>query len=334
MNPVYDFWKKEYSMDRPLETDSWLSRTINRYVVAGMMNTFPKTTTKALSFSRGELARLLFVEKEGGSYRSLRAMYEYEDPRKRGDLINRLLMQSPAVKAARNRRVIAQQILQRSLEAQPPDAAVLVMTVGGGDGRLEAEVLARMKRRDIYYCGVDKDKRAVEENRATFLEYGLEERGFVHVSNIAEISDPLEVLQSAERRFGIRFDGAHIAVCHGIAEYLDIGVDTNHALSQMLAAVYDCVRTEGRLIISHTDYHDRVRWLERGLSWYMRLRDMEELANEVEKAGWQISICEHEPMGLITMCLAVKSVDEYLRIDSPSQLRRPRMQRPAVAAAR
>ena len=328
MNPVYDFWEKGYSVGHALEADSWLSRAINRYVVAGLMNTFPKTVTKVLSFSRGELARLLFVEKEGGSFRSLRAMYEYEDPQKRGDLINRLLMQSPAVKAARNRRIIAQRILQRSLEAQPSKAAVLVLAIGAGDGRLEAEVLAQMPRRDIYYCGVDKDERSVEENQAAFREHGLEERGFVFVGDIAEISDPSAVLHSAEQRFGVRFDGAHIAVCHGIAEYLDIGVDTNETLSQMLAAVYGCVRAEGRLIISHTDYHDRVRWLERGLSWYMRLRNMEELATEIEKAGWQISICEHEPMRLITMCLAVKSAGKHLRIDSPSELRRRRVQKP------
>ena len=293
---------------------------MNRYVVAGLLNAFPKTVTKFLALSRGEFARLLIVEKEGGSFRTLRAMYEYEDPQKRGDLINRLLMQSPGVKAARNRRKVAQHMLQRCLEDQPAEKPALVMVLGGGDGRLEAEVLARVPRRDIYYCIVDKDDRAVEENRKTMNELGLEGRGAVFLGNIAEKADLLAVLDNARRRFGVQFDGADVAVCHGIAEYMDVGLQTNDTLSRMLTAIHDCMRPEGSLLISQTDYHDRVRWVERALGWYMRMRSIEELAGEIERAGWQIVICEHEPMRLITMCMAVKSDRQHLRIDSPSRV--------------
>jgi hypothetical protein len=331
MNSVLQFWTERYRIDRPLEVDSRVSRMLNRYVVAGMMNAFPRTVTKVLSMGRGELARLLFIEREGGSYRSLRAMYEYEDPRKRGGLVNRLLMQSPAVKAARNRRKIAQQMLQRCVEAQAADAPLLVLAVGGGDGRLETEVLAKMPRRDIYYCGVDKDERAVEENQKALMEHGLDGRGHIFLANVAEKSDLMAVLAGAERRFGVAFKGFNIAVCHGIAEYLDMGSRTNETLNGLLTAIHGCTRAEGHLIFSQTDYHDRVKWLERGLSWYMRLRDLDEVATEVERAGWQISVCEHEPMQLITMCLAVKSEVKHLRIDSPSQVRRAQ-QRHAVSA--
>ena len=324
MNTVLQFWRERYGIDRPLESDSRLSRMLNRYVVAGLMNTFPKTVTKVLSLSRGEFSRLLFIEKERGSYKSLRAMYDYEDPRNRGDLINRVLMQAPAVKAARNRRKIAQDMLRRCLETQPSGSPVLVLAVGGGDGRLEAEVLARVARHDVYYCGVDKDERAIEEIQKCLAEHGLAGKGFVYLGDAAEKSDLLAAVDSAERRFGVRFGGASIAVCHGITEYLDIGADTNDTLSCLLTAIHGCMRTEGSLIISQTDYHDRVKWLERGLSWYMRLRSIDELATEVEKAGWQISVCEHEPMRLITMCLAVKSAAKHLRIDSPSRLRQSR----------
>lgn len=324
MNAVLQFWHRQIGIGGSLESDSPVSRAINRYVIAGVMNTFPKTATRLLSLGRGELARLLFVEKEGGSYRSLRAMYEYEDPQKRGDLINRLLMESPAVKAARNRRKIAQQMLKRCLEAQPSDSPVLVMAVGGGDGRLEAEVLAQIARQDVYYCGVDKDERAVEEIQKCLAEHGLAGKGFVYLGDAAEKSDLSTAVDSAERRFGVRFDGASVAVCHGITEYLDMGSDSNETFAGLLTAIHGCMRPEGNLIISQTDYHDRVKWLERGLSWYMRLRSLEEVAAEVEKAGWQISVCEHEPMRLITMCLAVKSEAKHRRIDSPSQLRQIR----------
>lgn len=334
MNPVTEFWNRHYPSDRPLESESGLSRVVNRHIVAGLMNAFPKTVTKFLSFSRGEFARLLIVEKEGGSYRTLRAMYDYEDPKKRGDLINRVLMHSPGVKAARNRRRIAQQMLRRCLEAQPSERPALVMVLGGGDGRLEAEVLARISRRDIFFCIVDKDERAVEENLKTLKEFDLEGRGAVFLGNIAEKNDLLAVLDNARSRFGVQFDGANVAVCHGIAEYLDMGLRTNETLSRMLTAIHGCLRAEGNLIISHTDYHDRVRWVERGLGWFMRMRSLEELAGEVDKAGWQIRICEHEPMQLITMCLAVKSDQPQRRIDGPSRLLHPTAKRRVEADAR
>jgi hypothetical protein len=333
MNGVLHFWNKHYRIDRPLEVDSPISRVINRYVVAGLLNAFPKTITKVLSLSRGEFARLLIVEKERGSFRSLRAMYDYADPQKRGDIINRVLMATPAVKAARNRRALAQQMLRQCLNRQSTDKPVLILAIGGGDGRLEAEVVARAERRDIYYCGVDKDELAIHENQKTMKEYGLAGKGVVFSGDISEACDLLAVIQKAEQRFGIQFGGANIAVCHGIAEYLDLGLTTNETLARVLTAIHGCVRTEGHLIISQTDYHDRVRWVERGLSWKMRLRDIEELASEVEMAGWQITICEHEPMRLITMCLAVKSDATHVQIDSPSQFKRFRSKSSVLAGS-
>jgi len=324
MNALLQFWNKRYGIERPLEADSRVARLLNRHVVAALMNTFPKTITKIFSLSNGELARLLFVERDGGSFRSLRAMYEYEDPGKRGDLINRLIMQSPAIKAARNRRIIAQQMLRRCLEAQPSREPTLVLAIGGGDGNLEAEVLARLTQREIYYCAVDKDERAALENQKVFKKHGLEGKGFVFVGTISRSRDLEAVLEIARQRFGVSFDGIGVAVCHGIAEYFDMGSKTNDALAALLTSIQACTRPEGNLLISQTDYHDRVPYLERGLSWHMRLRGIEEVATEVEKAGWQISICEHEPMRLITMCLAVKSDVKHLRVDSPSQLRRSR----------
>jgi hypothetical protein len=323
MNALAQFWNERYGIDQPLEVDSRIHRLLNRYVVAALMNTFPKTVTKVFSLSNGELARLLFLERDGGSFRSLRAMYDYQDPLKRGDLINRLIMQSPAIKAARNRRTIAQCMLAQCIEAQPATLPLLVLAIGGGDGNLEAEVIARMAGRDIYYCAVDKDERASFENQKVFASHGLQGRGLVWVGTVAGKSDLEAVVQAAQQRFKVPFDGIGVAVCHGIAEYFDMGSESNEALDALLSAIYACTRLEGNLLISQTDYHDRVKYLERGLSWYMRLRDIDELTAEVEKTGWQISICEHEPMQLITLCMAVKSEVARRRVDSPSQLRRP-----------
>jgi SAM-dependent methyltransferase len=333
MNGLVHFWNERYGIDRPLEADSRIHRLLNRYVVAALMNTFPKTITKIFSLSNGDLARLLFVERDGGSFRSLRAMYDYEDPKKRGDLINRLIMQSPAIKAARNRRTIAQRMLEQCLEAQPADSPVLVLAIGGGDGNLEADVIARMTGRQIYYCAVDKDERAAPENQKVFAAHGLEGKGFVWVGTVAGQSDLEAVVQSARQRFGIPFDGIGVTVCHGIAEYFDMGSDGNEALDALLSAIYACTRPEGNLVISQTDYHDRVKYLERGLSWYMRLRNIDELASEVEKTGWQISICEHEPMRLISMCLGVKSPVRHLRTDSPIPSKQHRAKRAVPAGA-
>jgi hypothetical protein len=322
MNALLQFWNRDYGIRRALEDDALVPRLLNRFVVAALMNAFPKTVTRFFSLSRGELARLLFVERDGGSFRSLRAMYDYEDPRKRGDLINRLIMQSPAIKAARNRRIIAQQMLRRSLETAPHGKPTLVLAIGGGDGNLEAEVLAGLNRREVYYCAVDKDERAALENRKVFEKHGLDGQGFVSVGTISNERDLESVLDSASRRFGVSFDGIGATVCHGIAEYFDLGTKTNEALGGLLSSLLARTRPEGNLMISQTDYHDRVRYLERGLAWHMRLRGIDEVASEVEKAGWQISICEHEPMRLITMCLAVKSDMKHRRIDGPSRLKR------------
>jgi hypothetical protein len=334
VNPLLQFWKDQFGVSRPLEADSRTARMLNRYVVAALMNTFPKTTTKVFSFSTGELARLLFVERDGGSFRSLRAMYDYQDPKKRGDIINRLIMQSPAIKAARNRRIIAQQMLRQCLEAQPSDTPTLVLAIGGGDGNLEAEVIAELSGRDIYYCAVDKDERAATENQRVFAKYGLAERGFVHVGTIAERHDLENVVEIASQRFRQPFDGINVTVCQGIIEYFDMGLKTNDALAGLLTAVQACTRPEGNLLISQTDYHDRVPYLERGLAWHMRLRDIDEVAAEVEKAGWQIAVCEHEPMRLITMCMGVKSAKRHLRIDGPSQLQRSHRKSRASTFAR
>jgi len=245
----------------------------------------------------------------------LRAMYRFDESHDRGDLINRLLMQSPAVKAARNRRRIAQRMLEVSLKAVPPRSTTLVLAIGGGDGSLEAEVIARTAGRDVYYCGIDTDERAVAENREGLETYGLEEKGFTLVGSVASESDLEAALDIAARRFGRRFDGIGICVCQGIAEYYDLDSDANEKLASLLRAIHCCSRPAGYLMISQTDYHDRVTYLEHGLSWYMRLRSRDELAAEVEKAGWRIAICEPEPMKLITMCLASKIEDRRLKIE-------------------
>lgn len=326
MNALAHFWNEEYGVDRPLEVDSWVRRLLNTYVVGALMNRFPHAATRLFARSRGELGRLMFARREGGSFRVLRAMYRFEHAHDRGDLLNRLLMQSPAIKAARNRRKIAQGMLRNCLNAMPPETPRLVLAVGGGDGSLESEVIAGVANREVYYCGVDQDETAVDENRAILQKHGLERRGFTVVGKVRGRRDVEEVLHSASERFGVPFDGVSVAVCQGLIEYLDIGSDANDVFAELLTAIHGCTRPDGSLIISQTDYHDRVRFLEQGLSWHMRLRDSDELATEIKKAGWCIATCEQEPMKLITMCLAAKSDSDtgYRRLDSTSPLRQTR----------
>jgi hypothetical protein len=323
MNPHLQFWNQEFRVDRSLEVDSWGHRLLNRYIVSNLMNAFPKTATRVFSRSKGELARLIFVEREGGSFLVLRAVYQHEDPRKRGDVLNRLLMQSPAVKAARNRRIIAEQMLFQALKSLPSDVPSLILAIGGGDGSFEVEAMARAGNPNVYLCIVDTDKRTVGEHEIALAKNNLTGKGVVFVGTAAVRSDLEEVIDKSGRHFGIRFDGLGITVCHGIVEYLDIGVEGNAVFSELLRAIYGCTRKEGMLLLSQTDHHDRVPFFTRGLSLYMRLRDQDEITAEVEKAGWKIAVCEPEPMKLITMCSAVKTDREHLRIDSPSQIREP-----------
>jgi hypothetical protein len=117
MNRLRQFWTEQYGVRRPLEADSRLVGLLNRRVVGKLLNACPRAATRMFALSRGELARRLCVDKEGGSYRVFHAMYRYDDPHGRGDLLNRLLMQSPAAKAARNRRSIAERMLEVCLNA-------------------------------------------------------------------------------------------------------------------------------------------------------------------------------------------------------------------------
>ena len=327
MKPPARLWNEDYGVKCPLETDSWARRLLNTHVVAALMNRFPHAATKFLSLSRGELARRLFDEREGGSYRVLQAMYRFEEPHGRGDLLNRLINQSPAIKAARNRRKIAQWMLETCLHAMPLGPPRLIMTIGGGDGRLEAEVISQAREKNIYYCGVDMDEKAVEDNRKVLAMYGLQDRGFTHTGSVAELSDVEEVLELADRRFGIEFDGLSATVCQGLAEYLDMHSSGNAQLMQMLRAIRSHTREDGCLLISQTGCHDRVAYLENGLGWYMRLRESNEVARVLEDANWQLAICEQEPMRQITMCLATKSGVKNWRLDDRSPLRKPHVTR-------
>jgi len=333
MTTLTKTWNEGYEVAASLEADALPRRLVNTHVIARILNTFPRAAARFFARSRGELARLLFVEGEGGSNRVLRECYRALEPEHRGDWINRLLAQTPAIKAARNRRKIAQWMLGACLDALPPEKPKLVMAIGGGDGSLEAEVIAQFAERNVYYCGVDKDERVGPENERVLQETGLVGRGFTHPGTIARQSDVEEVLDEANRRFGVEFDGLSVTVCQGIAEYLDIGSETNETLGGMLAAVHACTRTEGGLVISQTDFHDRIPFLENGLSLYMRLRDTDEIARVIEEAGWRLAVCEHEPMRLITMCLAAKTDVRHWRLSEENFLKRPHQSRRRSPAA-
>ncbi len=333
MKSLLQFWNNQFRFDRPLESDSWVRDKLNRHLVGTLLNTFPHAATRLFARSRGELARRVCVDFEGGSYRVFHAMYEYEKPHARGDLLNQLLMESPAAKAARNRRKIAQAMLARCLLAAPADKPQLVLAIGGGDGTLEVEAIARCGRPNVFYCVVDKDEKAVADNPTVMQRHGLEGKGMVFIGDASEKRDLQAVVKEATSKFATPFEGVSVAVCHGITEYLDMGVPGNEILHRLLRAIHDCAHPGGSLIISQTDYHDRVRFVERGLRWTMRLRSMEELEAEIERAGWQISLCDHEPMQLISLALAMKSSESLRRVDSPSRLRRPRTISASVAPA-
>ena len=156
---------------------------------------------------------------------------------------------------------------------------------------------------------VHKDPCAVSQNQEVFLAHGLAGRGFVHVGSVTAWCVILEaVLDSARQRFGVAFEGPSVTVCHGIAEYFDIGFKNERiALGDALRDLR--LHAAGRAAGDQPDRLSRSGEVSgaRPVVVYAVLRSGEELAAEVDKAGWQLSICEHEPMRLITMCLAVKS---------------------------
>ena len=268
MTPATTFWNEQYGIGRPLETDTRLRRLLNRCVVAAMMNTFPKTAIRFFSISKGELARLILWSARGLlSQRS--AMYRYDDAHGRGDLLNRLLMESPAVKA----RGIAG--ASRTHAAAPVGSAARTEAgPGSGGGRRRRRPRGggpcRLARSQLVLLRIGPGS-AQSPKTKMLHRRGLAERGFTIVGSVAENGDVEAALDCRGRRFGVRFDGVGVAICQGVAEYLDIGSNSNLAFSRLLRALHACTLDEGSPIISHTDYHDRVPFLERGLGWHMRL---------------------------------------------------------------
>ena len=326
-----EFWNERYGVDRPLEADSRVARLLNRYVVAALMNAFPHAATKVFSLSKGELARLLFKERDGGSFRSLRAMYEYENPRNRGDLINRLLMQSPAIKAARNRRTIAQRLLARLFGRTALGLAGA--RAGGRRWRWKPRSgsdcpFAAARRLLLHRRYRRQNRRREPEGAAKAWPCGSRFRLRGHDCRHERHGECRPGRRKAIRRSLRRTEHHCLPRHHRILRHRIGSQPDTLATARGNSRLHTA---EGNLIISQTDYHDRVKYLERGLSWHMRLRSREELAAEVEKTGWQISVCQHEPMRLITMCLAVKSDVPQRRVDSPSQVAQPRAKKSALA---
>lgn len=307
MESLQHFWRSTLGRsDLRLEADSLLGRFTNRFLLAPLLNAFPSLASRLFSSSHGELARLLFKEREGGSFLVLDTMYEYEGGKERREFLHNVMMHSPAIRAARNRRRIAQVLLATHLQLAADDRPMLVLAVGSGSGRLEAEVLGEVRNRNVYYCGLDIDPRAVAATEATLRQHHLTANGIALAGTINGHDDVANLLEQIERRLGLQFPGIDITMCHGVAEYLDLCSTANAQLSQLVRVLHTHTRQDGALVISQTHRHDRVHFLESALGWHMRLRDADEFRAVIESAGWNVQVCEKEPMGLISMCLAAK----------------------------
>ncbi len=284
-----------------LESENFLKSFLNRHLIGRLMNSFPNLANSLLSRSEGEIARLLYKDREKGTFRVLNEMYDYEKS-KTTDVLEKLIMESPAVKAARNRKKIAQYLLKLTLENSK--RSKFIFSVGGGNGRLELEVLKDYPVN--YYCCLDTDERAILEGEALAKKFRVSDQTIFLKGSIRNKDDLNSVTRMATERFLKHFPYLDIVLCQGVFEYFDMKRCSNRQLNNVLTAIYEKTSSNGILLASQTDYHDRVKYLEKGLDWYMRLRSREEVKNEMERVGWCVEYCEKEPMNLITLSLSSK----------------------------
>jgi len=274
---------------------------LNEFVIGPMMGNFPNITNKILSRSRGELSRLFFEERctGHGSFKIFEEFYRYDPNSNPGDFLNKLMMESPAIKAARNRRKIAQRQLEDELENR--SGKTLVVSFGGGNGALELEVIKRIGK-EVYYCSIDNDDYSIEDGNRIAREMGLETTT-LYLNEHADTLSP-EYFHHLEfklmEHFGIT-QGIDIATCHGFTEYLDRGKNTDKEFIGLIKNLYDVAERGSTLFLSQTSKHSREKYLVKGLDWVMRLRTLKEVKTLLENSPWILKYIEKEPMGIISM---------------------------------
>lgn len=148
----------QISIEKPSKISLFLNKAI-----ALLMNNYPTFANTILSHSKSDLAHYLFHDPTcpKGSFKQLNEIYDYEYGKK-GDILNRIINLSPALKAARNRKKIAQQFL-RLVIAKAYKNPTVIFSFGGGDSRIEIEVMAEMDMKNLYLISIDAQTEAKVE---------------------------------------------------------------------------------------------------------------------------------------------------------------------------
>jgi len=290
-----------------LEKPPKISSVINK-AIAWFMNSYPYFSNNIFSHSKSDLAYYLFHDKEcpKGSFKQLNEIYDYECGKK-GDFINRIINLSPALKAARNRKKIAQQLLKIAISNEHSNP-IVIFSLGGGDSRIELEVMAELKKADVYLVSIDLQTDAKVEGKRLSGKLGLANQAyfvtdFIEFKNLSQID---KYIKEASEQFGIVIKNIDIIMAHGFLEYLDLKTESDEELSVFMKSILSLGRDGTKLILSQTCVHDRVPYYEKGLNLYMRLRNKDELIKELLNHQLKIEYAETEPMGIITMVYCLK----------------------------
>ncbi len=313
MSGVAEYIKTDYLAGPDLGLESaGRGEQIKNRIVAALLNYGYPLLNPLLARSKGELAQLWFRTPgyEKSSWRTFEAFYHFEEKKEHGDLGNKLLMASPGVRASRNRKKIALRLLENQLK-EYSGSPVLVNNIGGGSGSRELRVIKNAGRRDIFYCSTDTDSAAADYGDKEAKQISMSMRSFF-ASKKLDFSSPSEVQsffgEMNQHYFSSKpqFHAFDISLLLGVTEYCDLHTRANTELDQLLQGLHQHTSPRGRMIMGQTDHHDRVRYVEKGLGWKMRLRSQDEIADHIERSGWNILYCEKEPMNVITMILAEK----------------------------
>ena len=290
-----------------LEKPNLLSLVTNK-PIAWFMNNYPNLTNKIGSLSKQDLAYYVFHDDNcpSGSYKQLNAIYDFETNQE-VDLINRLLNVSPALKAARNRKKLAQHLLKKALSGSD-NKPLSIFSFGGGDERLSLEVMAEVKKKNVYLISIDSQAVAKTDGQKRAQELDLNNQAcFITEFNDSNKYTMLrDFLLTASEILKVQLSEINAVMAHGFLEYLDLNKNTNTEFSSFLNNSIKFGSRDLKLILSQTDLHDRVPYYEKGQNLFMRLRGKDELKREIEMQDLRIEYMEKEPMNIITMMYCSK----------------------------
>lgn len=292
--------EEKLGLEVPTKSDIILNK-ISSFV----LNNFPNLTNKIMGLSKGDIAKILYKDKKPGSYQLFNCFYDY-DPSNPVDFLDKVLQESPAAKASRNRFKLLKHYLNKIMFNADYNH-LLMLSLGGGNARFEIEAIGKTQnseKNNVYLVCVDSDKEAENDGLNIARKYGLE-KNVLYINKKLDFDNNITTkyfLSEANKKWNLDKKYFDVFIEVGLNEYLNVGTKENNEIRSLYRCFYR-EQEKGYLITEQTGPHDRDPYLKKGLNWHCRYRTLEELKSEVAKVGYQIKLGVIEPMNITSIII-------------------------------